>query len=118
MATTGLRRSEVCALRLTDITPLMEAALSLPPVGSITPHTFRYIIGLMATTGLRRSEVCALRLTDITPRANYRQRVRRELFEWPPEDCIPGSPWTGDSWRFGNRLRRTFGCGSIRRLSA
>ena len=54
----------------------------------------------------------------VTTRANYRQRVRRELFEWPPEDCIPGSPWTGDSWRFGNRLRRTCGCGSIRRLSA
>ena len=27
-------------------------------------------------------------------------------------------PWPEDSWRFGNRLRRTFGCGSIRRLSA
>ena len=58
------------------------------------------------------------RSSMVTTRANYRQRVRRELFEWPPEDCIPGSPWTGDSWRFGNRLRRTFGCGSIRRLSA
>ena len=54
----------------------------------------------------------------ITTRASYRRRVRRERFEWPPEDCIPGSPWTGDSWRFCNRLRRTFGCGSIRRLSA
>ena len=30
----------------------------------------------------------------------------------------PGSPWTADSLRFGNRLRRTCGCGSIRRLSA
>ena len=58
------------------------------------------------------------RWKNVTTRANYRQRVRRELFEWPPEDCIPGSPWTGDSWRFGNRLRRTFGCGSTRRLSA
>ena len=54
----------------------------------------------------------------VTTRASYRRRVRRERFEWPPEDCIPGSPWTGDSWRFCNRLRRTFGCGSIRRLSA
>ena len=50
--------------------------------------------------------------------ASYRRRVRRERFEWPPEDCIPGSPWTGGSLRFGNRLRRTFGCGSTRRLSA
>ena len=63
---------------------------------------------------------CQLRrlTTIVTTRASYRRRVRRERFEWPPEDCIPGSPWTGDSWRFCNRLRRTFGCGSIRRLSA
>ena len=54
----------------------------------------------------------------VTTRASYRRRVRRERFEWPPEDCIPGSPWTGGSLRFGNRLRRTFGCGSTRRLSA
>ena len=51
-------------------------------------------------------------------RASYRRRVRRERFEWPLGDCIPGSPWTGGSLRFGNRLRRTFGCGSTRRLSA
>ena len=55
---------------------------------------------------------------EVTTRASYRRRVRRERFEWPPEDCIPGSPWTGGSLRFGNRLRRTFGCGSTRRLSA
>ncbi|MCY4470594.1 MAG: tyrosine-type recombinase/integrase [Thiotrichales bacterium] len=50
-----------------EIRSLMAAALSLPPAGAITPHTWHCIIGLMATTGLRRCEVCALRLTDITP---------------------------------------------------
>ena len=55
---------------------------------------------------------------EVTTRASYRQRVLRGRFEWPPEDCIPGWPWTGGSLRFGNRLRRTFVCGSIRRLSA
>ena len=59
-----------------------------------------------------------LHTPSVTTRASYRRRVRRERFEWPPEDCIPGSPWTGGSLRFGNRLRRTFGCGSTRRLSA
>ena len=49
-----------------EIGRLMAAALSLPPKGSITPHTWHCIIGLMATTGLRRCEACALRLTDIT----------------------------------------------------
>ena len=54
----------------------------------------------------------------VTTRAGYRRRARRGRSEWPPEGCIPGSPWTGGSLRFGNRLRRTFGCGSTRRLSA
>ncbi len=45
---------------------LMEAALQLPPAGSITPHTLHCIIGLIAVTGLRRAEACALRISDIT----------------------------------------------------
>lgn len=46
---------------------IMEAALSLGPAGSITPHTYHYMIGLMAVTGLRRSEALRLRLSDVTP---------------------------------------------------
>ena len=61
------RRPAPHLLTNAEIRTLMAAALSLPPVGSITPHTWHCIIGLMATTGLRRCEVCALRLTDITP---------------------------------------------------
>ena len=49
-----------------QIRGLMEAALQLPPAGSITPHTIHTIVGLVAVTGLRRAEVCALRLTDVT----------------------------------------------------
>ena len=55
---------------------------------------------------------------EVTTRAGYRRRARRERSEWPPAGCSPGWPWTGDSSRFGSTLRRTFGCGSIRRLSA
>ena len=54
-------------LTVSEIGRLMEAALSLPPAGSITPHTYHCAIGLVAATGLRRSEATALRLTDITP---------------------------------------------------
>ena len=38
------------------------------------------------------------------------RHIRRERSEWPPAGCNPGSPWTADSLRFGNRLRRTCGC--------
>ena len=44
----------------------MEAALTLRPLGSITPHTWHYMIGLIAVTGLRASEALNLRLSDIT----------------------------------------------------
>ena len=64
---TTRRRPAPHLLTNDEIRTLMAAALSLPPAGSITPHTWHCIIGLMATTGLRRCEVCALHLTDITP---------------------------------------------------
>ncbi len=44
----------------------MDAALELPPVGSITPLTFHCIPGLIAATGLRCSEAINLLLTDLT----------------------------------------------------
>lgn len=49
-----------------QIRGLMEAALQLPPAGSITPHTVHCIIGLIAVTGLRRAEACGLRMSDLT----------------------------------------------------
>ena len=61
------RRPTPHLLTGTEINKLMAAALTLPPPGSITPHTWHCMIGLLATTGLRRSEACALRLNDITP---------------------------------------------------
>ena len=54
-------------LTQTEIAQLMEAAHSLPPAGTITPHTVHFAIGLIAATGLRASEAISLRLTDITP---------------------------------------------------
>ena len=54
-------------LTSTEIRRLMEAALALPPAGTITPHTFHFAIGLIASTGMRCSEAASLRLADITP---------------------------------------------------
>ena len=59
-------RPTPCILTPKDIGRLMEAALELPPAGTITPHTCRFAIGLIASTGLRRSEAASLRLSDIT----------------------------------------------------
>ncbi len=54
-------------IAVADIDRIMQAALSLPPVASLTPYTFQYLIGLLATTGLRVSEAVALLETDIVP---------------------------------------------------
>ena len=53
-------------LSLEQICQVMDAALDLPPAGSITPVTFHYLIGLVAATGLRRAEATGLRLDDAT----------------------------------------------------
>ena len=50
-----------------QVREIMEAALSLPPAGSLTPLTFHTIIGLVAATGMRRSEATGLTLNDVTP---------------------------------------------------
>ena len=60
------RRPTPRLLSLAEIGQIMDAALELPPTGSITPLTFHYILGLIAATGLRRSEANNLLLKDLT----------------------------------------------------
>ncbi len=48
-----------------EIRLVMDAALTLRPLGSITPYTWHYMIGLIAVTGLRASEALNLRLADV-----------------------------------------------------
>ena len=50
-----------------DVRRLIDAALSVGPAGSINPHTYHFMFGLIAVTGLRRSEAVALQLEDVTP---------------------------------------------------
>jgi integrase len=45
---------------------LMTAALELGPKGSISPHTYHHLFGLLAATGLRISEALALKRDDLT----------------------------------------------------
>ena len=59
------RRKPPNLLSPEQIERIMDAALALPPAGSITPLTFHYILGLLASTGLRRSEATNLLLVDV-----------------------------------------------------
>ena len=48
-----------------QVRALMTAALELPPKGSISPHTYHHLFGLLAATGLRISEALALKRDDL-----------------------------------------------------
>jgi len=60
------RRPRPQVLAVADIERIMQAALSLPPIASITPYTYHYLIGLLASTGMRVSEAVGLLQTDVT----------------------------------------------------
>lgn len=61
------RRRTPCLMTPEEIRKVMDAALDLPPAGSITPHSLHFMIGLAAATGMRASEVASLTITDLTP---------------------------------------------------
>lgn len=50
-----------------EVARLLREADNLGPTGSLRPHTYRTIFGLLAATGLRISEVLRLRFDDMTP---------------------------------------------------
>ena len=50
-----------------ELRALLAAALCLEPMGTMSPLTWHYMLGLIASTGIRRCEAVALRLTDVTP---------------------------------------------------
>lgn len=60
------RRPRPHILSPVDIERIMQAALSLPPIASITPYTYHYMIGLLAATGMRVSEAVGLLESDLT----------------------------------------------------
>lgn len=55
----------------TQIAAILAEAKQLPPPGSLRPHTFYTLIGLVAACGLRISEALALQIDDIRPDGLY-----------------------------------------------
>ncbi len=100
----AIRRPTPYLLTPAQIELLMEAALRLPPAGSISPHTYRCLFGLMAATGLRRSEAIALRLDDITPDGLL---IRETKFR--ASRLVPLHPSTQDALRTYIALRSSQG---------
>jgi len=49
-----------------EVRRILEEAGRLGPAGSLRPHTYRTLFGLLASCGMRISEALALRIDDIT----------------------------------------------------
>ena len=54
-----------------QIAAILAEAKQLPPAGSLRPHTFYTLFGLVAACGLRISEALALQIDDIRPDGLY-----------------------------------------------
>ncbi len=51
-----------------ELNSLMDAALALPPTGSLRPHTYHTLLGLLYSTGIRVGEAYALNLDSFDTR--------------------------------------------------
>ena len=60
------RRPPPCLMTVDEIKRLLSAAREVGQAGTINPHTYHYLFGLMASTGIRRCEAIALELSDVT----------------------------------------------------
>ena len=61
------RRPSPYLVTTEEIQALLAAALSIKPVGTLTPLTWHHLFGLIAATGLRVSEARSLTLEDLIP---------------------------------------------------
>lgn len=94
-----------------QIRDLLKAASTIGPAGSLRPHTYETILGLMASTGIRVGE--AIRLTtgdvklDLHP---PRLEIRESKFH--KSRVVPLHPTTAEKLRNYASLRTRIGYGS------
>jgi len=89
-----------------EIAMLLAAALALGPPGSLRPHAFHLLLGLLYVTGLRIGEALALNLADLDVQAG-RLFVRQGKFG--KSRYVPLHPSTGHAIDSYLAKRRTCG---------
>lgn len=100
-----------------EIESLLSAASALPPVGSLRPHTYRTLFGLLYTAGIRIGEAFALTLKDFDATSDllYIAEGKFRKARWVPlqpsasrelqryvERRLMNSAWTPDAPLFVN----------------
>jgi integrase len=86
------RRSFPHILSSEELRQLLEATARLRPRGSLRPHTYYTLFGLLAATGLRISEAMHLLLSDVTTAGLM---VRQTKFR--KSRLVPLHPSTADA---------------------
>ena len=86
------RRSFPPILSPEELRQLLEATARLRPRGSLRPHTYYTLFGLLATTGLRISEAMHLLLSDVTTAGLMVRQTKFRKSRW-----VPLHPSTADA---------------------
>ena len=95
-----------------QIRDLLRAAATIGPAGSLRPHTYETILGLMASTGIRVGEAIRLTTGDVKlgPHAP-RLEIRESKFK--KSRIVPLHPTTAEKLRDYVSLRTRIGYGSV-----
>jgi integrase len=98
-----------------QIAALMREASALKPTGSLRPHTYTTLIGLLASCGLRPGEAVRLRDADVEMEATPPRLVIRET-KFRKSRLVPVESSTADALRSYASMRKRLGYDN--RLSA
>jgi len=91
-----------------QIAALMREASALKPAGSLRPHTYATLIGLLASCGLRPGEAVRLRDADVEMEATPPRLVIRET-KFRKSRLVPVDSSTADALRSYASTRKRLG---------
>jgi integrase/recombinase XerD len=91
-----------------QIADLLKAALAIRPRGTLRPHTYATLIGLMASTGIRVGEAIRLKIFDVELDGNPSLLQIRES-KFGKSRVVPLHPTTAKQLKRYARLRTRLG---------
>jgi integrase/recombinase XerD len=109
---TGSRRPNPYLFTPAQITELMNEASRMKPAGSLRPHLWQALIGLLASTGLRVGEAIRIKVNDLKVEADppYLQVLETK---YRKSRLVPLHPTTATQLRSYAEKRRQLGYGAL-----
>ncbi len=89
-----------------EIRAMLAAASELPPAGSLRPHTYRTLLGLLYSTGIRIGEALALNIEHFLP-AEQRLYIAQGKFRKARWTVLSDSTCRALEHYLGRRLAKT-----------